>query len=35
MQSIENHEVSKPLVPTSKQRGVLEVLQSKQTEEYH
>ena len=27
MQSIENHEVSKPLVLTSKQRGVLEVLQ--------
>lgn len=34
MQSIESHEVSKPLVLTSKQRGVLEVLQSKQTQEY-
>ena len=34
MQSIENHEVSKPLILTSKQRDVLEVLKSKQTEEY-
>lgn len=34
MQSIESHEVSKPLVLTSKQRDVLEVLKSKQTEEY-
>lgn len=34
MQLIENHEVSKPLVLTSKQRDVLEVLKSKQTEEY-
>ena len=34
MQSIENHEVSKPLILTSKQRDVLEVLQSKQTEKY-
>ena len=34
MQSIENHEVSKPLVLTSKQRDVLEVLKSKQTEKY-
>ena len=33
MQSIESHEVSKPLVLTSKQQDVLEVLQSKQTEE--
>ena len=32
MQSIENNEVSRPLVLTSKQRDILEVLQSKQTE---
>ena len=34
MQSIESRGVSKPLVLTSKQQDVLEVLQSKQTEEY-
>ena len=34
MRSIENHDVSKPLVLTSKQQEVLEVLQSKQTEKY-
>ena len=34
MQSIENHDISEPLVLTSKQRDVLEVLQSKQTEKY-
>lgn len=34
MQSIENHDTSKPLVLTFKQRDVLEVLESKQTEEY-
>ena len=34
MQSIENHDTSKPLVLTFKQRDVLEVLQSEQTEEY-
>ena len=32
MQSIKNHDVSELLVLTSKQQGVLEVLQSKQTE---
>ena len=35
MQLIENHDISKPLVLTSKQRDVLEVLQSKQTENTH
>ena len=34
MQSIENHDVSKPLVLTSKQRDVLEALKSKQTDKY-
>ena len=34
MRSIENHEGSKPLVLTSKQQDILEVLKSKQTEGY-
>ena len=34
MRSIENHDLSKPLVLTSKQRDVLEALQSKQTEKF-
>ena len=34
MPSIKNHDVSKPLVLTSKQQKVLEVLQSEQTEKY-
>ena len=34
MQSIESHEVSKPLVLTPKQRDVLEVLQGEQTEKF-
>ena len=34
MQSIENRDISDPLVLTSKQKDVLEVLQSEQTEEY-
>lgn len=34
MQSIENRDISDPLVLTSKQQDVLEVLQSEQTEEY-
>ena len=34
MRSIENHDVSKPLGLTSKQRDVLEVLKSNQTEKY-
>ena len=34
MQSIENHDVSEPLVLSSEQRDVLEVLQSKETGKY-
>ena len=34
MQSIENHDVSEPLVLTSKQQKVLDVLENKQTEKF-